>query len=58
MNSDELLRFMKRVIVWIPFGNPIRNEINSIINQIQQQKEKLPPVDIVVQTANTELEVL
>jgi hypothetical protein len=46
MNPEELFRLLRHVVVWIPKDNPIRNEIQGIIDQIKNGREKLPQVEI------------
>jgi hypothetical protein len=37
MDHKNLLRLLIHIKVWIPHGNPIRNEIEDIIAQLKQQ---------------------
>jgi hypothetical protein len=35
MNPNELLKLLKHIIVWIPESNPIKKEIQGIIDQLR-----------------------
>ncbi len=35
MNPEELLKLLKHIIVWIPESNPIKREIQGIIEQLR-----------------------
>jgi hypothetical protein len=37
MDHINLLRLLTHIKVWIPYGNPIRIEIEDIIAQLKQQ---------------------
>ena len=37
MDHKNLLRLLQHIKVWIPHGNPIRNEIEDIITQLKSQ---------------------
>jgi hypothetical protein len=37
MDPQNLLRLLTHIKVWIPYGNPIRIEIEDIIAQIKSQ---------------------
>ena len=37
MNPADLLRLLQHIKVWIPPNNPIRKEIEDIMNQIKGQ---------------------
>lgn len=45
MNPEDLFRLLKHIIVWVPENNPIRNEIQNIMDQIKNGREKLPDVE-------------
>jgi len=37
MEARDLLRLLQHIIVWIPCNNPIRAEVQDIINRIRGQ---------------------
>ena len=37
MNPQDLLRLLQHIKVWIPYNNPIRREIEDMINKIKSQ---------------------
>ena len=43
MDIRELLKLLQHIVVWIPYGNPIRVEvlqhIENIKNQLQHQQQ-------------------
>lgn len=39
MDPQNLLRLLIHIKVWIPPNNPIRREIDDIINQLKAQRQ-------------------
>lgn len=39
MHPDELLRFLKHLIVWAPHNSYLRNKIQEVIDQLQSQRQ-------------------
>ena len=37
MDPRELLKLLQHILVWLPHGSEIRNEVQNIINQIKTQ---------------------
>ena len=37
MDHANLLRLLQHIKVWVPYNNPIRKEIEDIMNQIKGQ---------------------
>jgi hypothetical protein len=38
MNPEDLLKLMQHIIVWLPHGSSIRQEVQQIIDNIKTQK--------------------
>ena len=36
MEPKQLLAFLQHIIVWIPYNNPIRSEVQDAINQLKR----------------------
>ena len=34
MTGEEIIKFLKRVYVWIPQNNPMRNEIKEFVKRM------------------------
>jgi len=47
MDPINLLRLLNRIYCYMPHDNPITGEIKSIMDNIKNQREQLPPVEIV-----------
>lgn len=37
MDPQNLLRLLQHIKVWVPYNNPIRHEIENIMEQIRNQ---------------------